>query len=293
MIEVFDTFAHVPLDEIVEDGDDTLVPGHFGAHHEPVAPRFTASAGGPRPMVVPYTRIEPGDDGRHVLALARALWRAHYLYKAPGVPFTSRYGRAKQQALVKFKVDHGLPGNAMYDRASHTLLAPFYDAYALSLLHTPPADVTPEMKIRLRVLGSLNWLYNHRLQLAYTQRRGWSVTRMPRLPLPGLDCSAGKAWGDYNGGAPEPSGYSGWGYGNTDTQLARYRALDRANPATAGYVHRAELADPIYYRGHVAVIISHDDDGTTRVWSFGHYPIGIYEWDYRKDAVAVCDLLAA
>lgn len=288
MIEIFDSFAEVPLDVPLGDGDDTLVPGDYGIHHEPAPPRMMASAADTQRMVVPYTYLKPGSTGKPVVAAARALWRAGYLYKAPGIPFTAFYGAAKQDAMRRFKRDHGLPPNAIYDKATHALLAQYYDANALALLHAVKV-VHPLDKIRAAKLGAGNFLYNHRIRLAYTQRRPWSVTRVPNLPLPGLDCSAGEAWCDLNAGAGEPSGYPGWGYGNTDSQLTHFRRTGRAHSVTTVTIRSAQIGDPIYYQGHVAWVIEPGPE--PRVWSFGHYPIGIYPFDYRGDAVAVCDLL--
>jgi hypothetical protein len=292
LIEIFDSFADVPLDEPDLDGDDELVPGEYGASYEVVAPRFLLStAVTTRTMVVPYRRIAPGTPaGLAVVALGRALWRSGYLWRAKGAPIAPQYNRFKREALKKFKREHGLPNTPIYDRATHRLLAEYYDANALSLLHAVKPRLTKEERIRLAIVGAGNFLYNHRYQLAYTQRRAYTVTKIPRLPYPGLDCSAGKAWCDMNAGAPEPSGYSGWGYGNTFSQLDRYQRLGRAHMATSTNVRRAKIGDPIYYRGHVAWIIS--EGGNTRVWSFGSYPIRILDWNYRGDAVAVCDLLA-
>lgn len=289
MVEVFESFAHVPLDPIGVDGDDSLIPSAHGIEHAPPPPREML-ANVVRTLVVPYVYLKANSSGPAVVSLARALWRAELLYKAPGVPFTPLLGFAKQRALIAFKREHHLPATAVYDRSTHRALAPYYDSLALGILHavaTPPQS--PEDKIRLAKLAAGNWLYNNRIAEPYTQRRPWHVTQIPREPF-GLDCSGGEAWCDYNaGGIPEPSGFPSWGFGNTTSQLSRYQRLGRAHSPTASRIAAAKIGDPIYYQGHVAWIIS---TGTTpRVWSFGSYPISLHEWNYRHDAVAICDLL--
>ena len=89
---------------------------------------------------------------------------------------------------------------------------------------------------------------------------------------------------------PSLSGYTTWGYGNTDTQLARFRRLGRVRES----IRNAEMCDPKYYGhgwdpSHVAFFIGRKD-GRARVWSNGHFPLGIYDADYRHDGIAVCNL---
>lgn len=298
MLIVHDTLLDVPLDEPDVDGDDRLVPAIEGVPFAPpIDDRLTIT----RPMVAtavaPFFRIEPRDSNYAVVMVARGLWRADFLYKAPGVPFTRLMGPAKVAALNKFKRVAGLPANGIYDRLTHSLLTPYFDAVAIHLgeierlRRAQEANVTKEQRLRAAVVASLIFLYNNRYRMPYNQQRPWPRTRVPMMPPGGLDCSSGKAWGDYNAGAPEPSGFGSWGYGNTTSQLAHYRAVGRSRPATVTAARSAKVADPFYYDGHVTVKVGDDEGGTTRVWSNGHYPCGIYPWDYRRDVRAVCDLV--
>jgi hypothetical protein len=88
---------------------------------------------------------------------------------------------------------------------------------------------------------------------------------------------------------PSPSGYNGYGYGNTDTQISHLRNSQRTT------ISHAEIGDPKMYGAggdpsHVAWFIG-KRDGISRVFSLGHYPAGIYDHDYRHDGIGVYDLL--
>lgn len=289
MADVFQSLAEVPVD--VYDGDDhddrDTPAGHL--HSFAPAPRLLAAAA-PRSkpadnVAVPFAYVKQGDRGPQVKALKRALSRAGYGTWL-GAKFTALMGPFATRSLNRFKTARGLPANGVYDKAAWRQLAPYFDAYSIRhLLNAKTAAPTRDEKLRNAFLAELMYLYNRRALLSYTQRRPFDT----RKPPAGLDCSASGEWAaKWTGMMKSLSGYPSFGYGNTDSQLHRYRQLRALRAGIRG----AEVGDPVYYgRGgdpsHVAFYI-----GDGRVWSFGAYPIKILAHDYRHDRIALCDLTA-
>jgi len=298
-ITVYDSLLDVPLDPLPEsEGDDRLVPGEEGAAYvpAPVAPDpvfmvLMVALYANTNLVVPFRGpLKPGRQPtdvkrRAVIAMKRSLAHADCYPWLPnkGKPFTGYFGRTAKSGLRKFtRLAAGVAEKEVYDREAHRALARYYDPYSIEHLLRDTLDE----REREAFLAQLMYLYNRRYGLRYTQARPWDG----RKPPVGLDCSATGEWGAKWAGLKSPSGYSGWGYGNTDTQLARFRALGRVRESIAS----AKPGDPKYYgRGwdpsHVAWYIGHRD-GKARVFSFGSYPAGIYAHDYRHDGIATCNL---
>lgn len=282
---VYESLLDVPLDEYHgDDGDDQRVPSDTVAYD---APRtlLAASTVTPDPhLVVPYLYAKAGDRGPHVKALKRALSRAGYGTWI-GAKFTGLLGPFAVRSLNAYKRKLMLPANGVYDRATHAKLAGFYDAYSIRyLLNAQTVKPTADQLKRNAFLAELMYLYNRRGSVQYTQRRAFDTSKPPY----GLDCSASGEWAAKWAGMKSLSGYSGFGYGNTDSQIARFRRLNAMRASVAS----ASVGDPVYYGrngdpSHVAYWIT---DG--RVWSFGAYPIKVLEHDYRHDKIGVANLLA-
>lgn len=290
-VAVYDSLLDVPLDPAPDwEGDDRDVPGEEGAAYAPglpaTNPLLLAELYIATTLVVPFRGpLKLGSRGRAVIALKRALAHADCYAWEPnfGRTFTPVLGRRAERAIVKFsRIAPGVDETKVYTRAVHAKLAPYYDPYSIRhLLHD-----TLDERQREAFMAEVMYLYNRRFQMRYTQARPWDG----RKPPGGLDCSATGEWICKWAGLGSPSGYTGWGYGNTDTQLARFRALGRVRESIAN----AKPGDPKYYgRGwdpsHVAWYIGHKD-GKARVFSFGSYPAGIYQHDYRHDGIATCNL---
>lgn len=283
---VYDSIHQVPLDTYQgDDGDDSTVPAGQ-QDHQPATIRTLASATQPpEPNIVAhYYYAKRGDVGPHILALVRALSVAGH-GKWKGKLFSNKLGLFAEKNLNAFKKKHGLPQNGVYDRATHNQLAKFYDGYAIKFLlnaQTPKPD--KDVQRRNAFIAELMYLYNRRTHEQYTQARAYDTDKPPY----GLDCSSSGEWAAQHGGLKSLSGYRYFGYGNTDSQLSRYRSLR----AVRDSIVKAKPGDPLYYgRGtdpsHVAFYL-----GDGRVWSFGGYPIKILAHDYRHDRIAICDLLA-
>lgn len=263
---VYDTLLDVPVDDYTgDDGDDQDVPAGQEDHDPPRL--LSLSARTPPPaehLAVPFAYAKQGDRGLHVKALKRSLSRAGHGTWI-GAKFTGLMGPFATRSLNAFKRSYGLPGNGVYDRAAHEKLAGFYDAYSIRyLLNAQVVKPTQDQLRRNAFLAELMYLYNRRTILSYTQKRAFDT----RKPPSGLDCSSSGEWAAKWSGLKSLSGFTGFGYGNTDSQIARFRRLNAMRTTIAA----AEQGDPVYYGrngdpSHVAFWV-----GDGRVWSFGAYP---------------------
>lgn len=289
-VEVFDSLLDVPLDTPGDDGDDRTVPGAEGIGYipPPEPPEIALLLGvyTTARYVVPFQGpLKLGSRGRAVIALKRALAHADCYPWLPtvGKVFTPILGKAAERGIRKFSLlAAGVDETKVYTRALHLKLAPYYDPYSIRhLLHD-----TLDEREREAFLAELMYLYNRRFTIRYSQARPWDG----RKPPAALDCSAAGEWAAKWAGLDSLSGYTGWGWGNTDTQIARFRSLGRVRES----IQNAAVGDPKFYgRGwdpsHVAYYIGRAD-GRPRVWSSGSYPFGIYDADYRQDGIAICNL---
>ena len=288
MSDVYDSLLDVPLDEQdpEDDGDDRKVPGD-GPHEAPATKTLgvvegvtVASA-----IAVPFFPLKLNSRGKPVRALNRALSKAGF---RRWQVFSFVYTIWVKRAVIRFQKSRGLPQTGVYDRATHDKLARFYDAYAIRYLLIAPIPKPTKDELERAAFGAeLMYLYNNRFDYPYTQRRPFDCRKPPAR---GLDCSASGEWAGAHSPIGSLSGYPGCGYGNTDTQIARFRALNRVRPSIAA----AKPGDPKYYGSggdpsHVAFYIGHKD-GQARVWSFGSYPIKILDADYRHDGINVYNL---
>lgn len=277
-VTVYNSLLEVPLDVPGVDGDDRNVPGSEFAEHDAgftVAP-FTA---GTQSLAVPFLPSGPGSKGPRVRALNRALSRAGF---RKWQTFSMIWNPWVTKAVKNFQKSRGLPVTGKYDKATHQRLARFYDAYSIKYMLNEKQMLSPEDRLRNGFIAELMYIYNRRWNTVYTQNRPWDTDKPPY----GLDCSSSGEWASKYAGLPNLSGYTSWGYGNTDTQIYRLRRLGRARSLV-----EAEPGDPIYYGwgsdpSHVAYWL-----GGQRVWSFGSYPAKILQWNYRADYIGCFDLL--
>ncbi len=281
MVTVYDSLLDVPLDSPGEDGDDSLVPNGEGSYFEPVQPdtqllmSLPLTAGS---LAVPYFHLKKGSKGKPVVALNRSLSRAGY---RKWQDFSRVWNPWVTKAVKKFQSDHNLKVTGVYDKETHRLLARYYDAYSIKYLlkaSIPPVDKNAAK--RQEFLAELMYIYNIRWNVYYTQRRPFDVYKPPR----GLDCSASGEWACKWAEIPSPSGYSGYGWGNTWSQMGRLSRLGRKTS-----VQKGKIGDFVFYgRGgptHVAYYI-----GGNRVWSFGSYPAKILNVYYRSDYLGIYSL---
>jgi hypothetical protein len=282
---VYDTLLDVPLDTYDQpDANDRDVPTGE-VEHLPPPNRHMQLAGAevvPRKLAVPFFPLKLGSTGKPVVAMKRALSRAGFMEWGA---FTLLLGPFAVKALKRFQTASHIPATGVYGPATHEKLAPFYDAYSLRyLLAAMKPPVSKEEKQRQAFLAELTYLYNIRWRLPYTQARPGDCRKPPR----GADCSFSGEWAGHWSGIGSLSGFPGCGYGNTDSQLARFRRLNMLRPPVST---AWELCDAVYYGhgtdpSHVAFWL-----GVGRVWSFGSYPVKILNVAYRSDRIAVAALL--
>jgi peptidoglycan hydrolase-like protein with peptidoglycan-binding domain len=292
MATVYDSLLDVPLDEQdpADDGDDSVIPEET-PHDAPLklAAPFSIID---HAIAVPFIAAKPGDRGKHIRALNRALSKAGFRRWQVFSTVWPRQIPGKvnwlTRAVRRFQQAHGVPVTGVYDRATHDKLAHYYDAYAIKyLLMAPVPQPTKDDHERAAFVAQLMYLYNRRYTIPYTQRRPGSCSTPPT----GADCSFSGEWAGTHCTIGSLSGYPGCGYGNTDSQLARFRTLKRIRASIA----TAKPGDPKYYGTslwnptHVSYFLGRSD-GVARVWSFGSFPIKILDADYRHDGVAVCNL---
>lgn len=277
---VYESFLDVPFDEPGVDGDDSLVSFSEGVPYTPATVDMLMSAT-PATMnlVVPYFLLKSGSKGKPVRALNRALSKAGY---RKWQQFSYVWNPWVTKALKEFQTDNGLKGTGVYDKTTHSKLARYYDSYAIKHLLTAkkPQASKEEIK-RQEFQAELMYIYNIRWNVYYTQRRPFDVFKPPK----GLDCSASGEWACKWAEIPSPSGYSGYGWGNTWSQMGRLQKLRRKRS-----VSQAEIGDFVFYGSngptHVAYWI-----GEGRVWSFGSYPAKILPVYYRSDYLGIYDLM--
>lgn len=218
--------------------------------------------------VVPYAGVlKLGQTGKPVVAVKRALWRAHVYPHLTGTPFTPIWGPYAKIALQKFQRLHGIPAG-LYGKPSHEKLAPFYDAYAVSMLVQAKPPPVPQLDPRrLKILAGCTLAYNNRAFWHYTQGSARMMIVRQHLELADLgthvlweDCSSGATGLYYVAGAPDPNGRGYDTYGYTGTLAQHGRRITIA---------AAKAGDLVFYGSgfpysHVAVYL-----GFGRVWSFG------------------------
>jgi hypothetical protein len=300
VIEVYDSLLDVPLDDTDEpDGDDSSVPGEEGALYvpEPVAVRFKIDVPIARSIAVRFIPVKRGDRGPAVFAVKRAALDAlgddrGWKSLAASTPGSKRWaGPFFPGLMVRVQKHFHLPSTGRYDHATHLKLAAHYDRFGLALLEAAAKPVlTKEQKLRIAFLAELTWLYNHRWGIVYRQNRPFDTGKPPWA----LDCSSSGEWAAKWAGLGSLSGYPSFGYGNTDSQLARYRERGMLRSGLLAAI----AGDPIYYgRGwdpsHVGFYLGYTKTAGHRSWHFGSFPIKIRPPDYRHDRIAITDLVNA
>lgn len=242
-------------------------------------------------IVVPYVLATFGDTGARPIIVGRALARAGYGKLVWATRGRKKFDRRLAVLLGKYEFEHGLKTKRgptwTYKPATHKKLARYYDKFNLKLANDVLA-VSAEDKIRARVVSELMYLYNKRWGIPYSQARPYDRRRPPARG----DCSGGKQWADEHGGAPQCG--SPWGYGNTYSQLAFYRARNRIIVwGRSRDFRKVKPGDPVYYGSpsHVGVFLGVDAAGVARSWHLGSFPVKIRDVDYRLDRGWICSLL--
>jgi hypothetical protein len=278
-LDVHDWFNDLTLDAVPDaDGDDSLAVDdeqRTPIQTFPAVP--TAAPPAQKIVVVPYNPVHPGDVGDHVFAVKRA--NARYRGGGRLIALEAKAAKtkrtwAKTTSKQSFSADFrqtqkmlGVPVTGWYDRPTHSKLAPWFDAYAISLMMPPKTDP--------RIARQLGWhaaVYNRRWRVAYSQARPSQLRAAEELTR--ADCSGSVAGGcDWAGILPAVD----WRWTNTWSQV-------ELGTSVAG-VTSAKPGDVFFYgsgTSHEALYV-----GERLVWSFGSYPCKILPYDYRHDRVAI------
>lgn len=286
---LYPSYALVPLDPYEgDDHDDRAVPVEHRAvmsrslaAHETLALKAESEFVVTR-RVVPFIPASRGSEGPHV----EAIKRAHSRYRGGGrlallqsqTPKVRRtYGRFFVRQIAEDQERFGIERTGSYDDATWRALAPWFDSYALSLLH--PAPVLDPKAAKLT--GWLQEFYAGRAGRPYSQDRPSQVYRRASL-VTKADCSGMVAGGcSWAGIFPLVD----WRWTNTDSQIKFgsqvIRSRSQVQPLDIAFYGDRDPLDP----SHVAMVVSIHPE--IIVQSFGSYPCALRSLDYRSDLIQI------
>lgn len=238
--------------------------------------------------------LRPGMRGNDIVAHKRAVARAMpRVY--PWGPFSDFYGPVFESAIHAYQRAHAIPQGAIgrtthesLERArNHAKTDWAFDASAIELAKAFCTEYvkTPEERVREAIVDAALFWYAHRYSIAYSQARPFQLGQPPWIPSR-EDCSGFVTACHYAGGARDPNGrgYDHQGYTGTlmneGTRVTRVTDLKPGDLIFYGYTTRPSPAFPLGSPTHVAVYIG-VVDGVHSVVSNGHYPMGLYPYDYR------------
>lgn len=210
--------------------------------------------------------LRPGDSGDSVLAAGRA-YRKLLGDKAQNLT-TGFYGVGLQDDVTLAERMHGLKVDTFIGPSDWALLEPHVDAYGRWLL----AHDDPIARNREALMRSCDWALAHATHWVYQQKRPMGSSM--RLEF-SMDCSETATLLYKDAGLTDPNGREYDGFGNTDTLLGHGPQVAAKNRKPGALVFYANPS-------HVTICLR----DVTRVLSFGHTPLGEYDWNYR-DVIAV------
>jgi hypothetical protein len=170
--------------------------------------------------VAPFEReLREGMVGKDVVAVKRALraWKPTSISNK-----TNTYGPGAVKAVAAFQKAHGKAATGVYDKATHALLAPFFDSFGVFLLmHSEAAEPPPRRKLVMAAFALYNY-HRDTGKMHYTEdNRRMSVVRFKeKVPFSRViweDCSSFVTACYFLAGVPDPNGrgYDGQGYTGT------------------------------------------------------------------------------
>lgn len=272
-VSIYTDINDVPTSNSPESDRDNSVLAPDGKPLPEDTLQTAEALAGATTRLVPFVRtLKVGMVGKDVVAVKRALYRAHFRRLTVQ---TRAFGPILREDLKRFQSHHGLTADGVYGPLTHKKLAPFFDDYGIWLLHQvhiAKAPTTRDKIVATAILG-----YNKRWLIHYTEgpSRMYGVRNHVLPPnVPSYeDCSSFATWCYWVAGAPDPNGLGYNGYGYTGTM------------ADHGYrVSTAQPGDLILYGyyfpySHVAIAIS-----STRAVSNGsEVDPSIVDIHYRQD----------
>jgi putative peptidoglycan binding protein len=262
-----------PLDEphVEGDGDNSVLALRFPEHARKLGlslvgdGNITGTVG-----IAPFGRVlKEGARGEDVVAVKRALhaWKPTSISNK-----TQTYGPKAVRAVRLLQKAHDKPQTGIYDKPTHSLLAPYFDAWGVWLLmhsqHT--------LALRKRVVMAGLAVYNyHRLtgRVHYTEGKDrMSIVRLKLKPpftrVIREDCSSYITACFYVAGAADPNGlhYNGEGYTGT---LGEHGRVVRT-PFPGDIILYPSAKTPLWPWAHTALAIGDDvNKPATRCLSHG------------------------
>lgn len=243
-----------------------------------------------RPLV---EGMRGNDVVAHKRAVARAL-PAHYKWQQ----FTPYFGPVFKEAVKELQRRKGIRATGKIGKATHEALEQnhranhprewAFDALAIKLAADFCKEFTksPEDKVREAIVDAAFYWYANRYKTAYSQYRPMQLGKPPWVPSR-ADCSGFATLCQYAGGAHDPNGRGYDHLGYTGTLMAtgtRVRTISDLLPADLifyGYSYGGSAAFSVGDPTHVAIYVGLHE-GTHSVISDGHYPMGLYKYNYRS-----------
>lgn len=209
-------------------------------------------------MIVPFKRpIKRGSRGRDVVAIKRALSRAHYI-KWGG--FTPVFGPFAVKALRKFQQQHHLHVDGIVGVNTLKRLAPYFDAYSFLLYVGHAPSENKEQSIRNKIVAYALWGYNNRGAMHYAQYRPMDyLGSLKHLPI-WNDCSEFVTKAYKSAGAPDPNGRRFNGLGYTGDELKNGKAVSLSSARPGDLAHYGPNKHVAIYIGN-GKVISHGSEG--------------------------------
>lgn len=250
----------------------------------------------PSPNVAFCRPLKRGLRGKDVTAHKRAISHAvPGMYPWKGSNFTDYFGGELEKAVKAFQQQKGLKvdgsiGSVTHEALERTPTKNKPDEWAFDSVAVNLADIFCQeylkKTVREAVVAAGFFWYEHRLLIAYKQLRPYPIIKPPDVPS-WLDCSSFYTVCCYAGGAPDPNGrgYDGQGYtGTLMNHGTRVASVANLQPGDAIFYGYSSGSGPAFRRGdptHVALYVGLIN-GVHSVISHGHYPMGLYRYDYTR-----------
>jgi cell wall-associated NlpC family hydrolase len=239
--------------------------------------------------IVPLPRnLMLGSKGLDVIAVKRALSHAGFMQWGQ---FTPTYGEGARRAVHAFQKAHGIP-YAGYGEKTHYALRHAhvkgstkfaFQKYEITIMQDvyEQIHVSPETRIRNKIIQMAQYIYAHRMATLYSQARPFPLLHIGDPPPHHLDCSGFFTLCHYAAGAKNPNieggvrlGWDGEGYtGTLQAGGERVPSVSYLRPGDAIFYGFTVHTSPAFAYGaptHVAVF---EGNAEQDVFSMGGYPL--------------------
>lgn len=227
--------------------------------------------------------LKPGDRGKDVLAMKRALSRAGMQrWKV----FTKLWGADTTTVLKNFQKKYHLNVDGVYGINTHRKLAPYYDRYGMKIMNDEFLRLHTVNDPQVRMVSAALEIYNFckmtgRGQYTQTARRMSIVRNRWRIPFAKSvwlyeDCSSSLTGVSWEARIPDPNHLSYSGQGYTGSLSVNGFRISVPIPGSFGFY------GAFWPYHHVVMCIS-TRGPTPLVFSWGSGLPKILPWNYRSD----------